>query len=216
QLAVKKGDENQLIQLAVKPISLEDGMPKVILILMQELDKGHLTLPEIPSDASLDKDTEYFQQVSALEAELKDAKESLHLTVQDLSTANEELQSTNEELMSSNEELQSSNEEMQSLNEELHTVNSEHQIKIRELQEINEDLDNYIRSSNIGQLFLDHCLVIRKFTPSVKDFINIIDIDLGRPIHHLSHNLKYHRWLEDIHHVNITSAEVELEVETLD
>ncbi|GAB3816491.1 hypothetical protein GCM10028895_11740 [Pontibacter rugosus] len=167
---------------------------------------------DLPSVA----DADYYQQLASLEAELKEARESLHLTVQDLSTSNEELQSSNEELMSSNEELQSSNEEMQSLNEELHTVNTEHQLKIKELQELNEDLDNYIRSSNIGQIFVDHNLVIRKFTPSVTSLINIIEGDLGRPIHHLSHNLKYDGLSHDIREVNNTSIEVEQEVETID
>ncbi|MDX5422308.1 MAG: PAS domain-containing protein [Hymenobacteraceae bacterium] len=211
QVTVKMGKKEQLVHVSIRPISLEKNQPKVILVLLQEM--GEVTpLPKV-SELSFVSDQDYYQQLTALEMELKEARESLHLTVQDLSTSNEELQSSNEELMSSNEELQSSNEEMQSLNEELHTVNAEHQLKIRELQELNEDLDNYIRSSNIGQLFVDHNLVIRKFTPSVRNVINIIDSDVGRPIHHLSHNLKYSRLLEDIRQVNDTSKEVEQELE---
>ncbi|MFD2515523.1 chemotaxis protein CheB [Pontibacter locisalis] len=212
QVAVKIGDKNQLLHVSVKPLQTEKNLPKVILILLQEM--GELTPLPKTSELSMVSDPDYYNQLAVLESELKDARESLSLTVQDLSTSNEELQSSNEELMSSNEELQSSNEEMQSLNEELHTVNSEHQLKIKELQELNEDLDNYIRSSNIGQLFIDHHLVIRKFTPSVKELINIIDTDVGRPIHHLSYNLKYDKLLEDIQKVNHTSVEVEQEVET--
>ncbi len=216
QVMVPLGSKNQLVQMTVKAISAEPDLPKVLLVLLQEMGKVNPTLKNLEPSLVTPADTEYFQQLSILEAELKEARESLHLTVQDLSTSNEELQSTNEELMSSNEELQSSNEEMQSLNEELHTVNSEHQLKIKELQELNEDLDNYIRSSNIGQLFLDQKLVIRKFTPIVIQLINIIDLDLGRPIHHLSHNFKYNRWLEDIQKVNNTSVEIEQELETTD
>ncbi|WP_266202355.1 chemotaxis protein CheB [Pontibacter kalidii] len=214
QVAVKLGKREQLVHVSIRPITLDKGQPKIILVLLQEM--GEVTpLPKV-SDLTFVSDDDYYQQLTALETELKEAREGLHLTVQDLSTANEELQSTNEELMSSNEELQSSNEEMQSLNEELHTVNSEHQLKIKELQELNEDLDNYIRSSNIGQLFVDHHLVIRKFTPSIDGLINIIDSDLGRPIHHLSHNLKYSRLIEDIKEVNNSSVDVEQEVETVD
>lgn len=212
QVTVKIGKKEQLVHVSIRPITLDKGQPKVILVLLQEM--GEVTpLPKV-SDLTFVSDADYYQQLTALETELKEAREGLHLTVQDLSTANEELQSTNEELMSSNEELQSSNEEMQSLNEELHTVNSEHQLKIKELQELNEDLDNYIRSSNIGQLFVDHNLVIRKFTPSIEGLVNLIESDLGRPIHHLSHNLKYSRLIEDIQHVNNTSAEIEQEIET--
>ncbi|QHL85963.1 PAS domain S-box protein [Nibribacter ruber] len=216
QVMMLLGKKSQLVHLSVRPITVEPDQPKVLLVLLQEMGKAAPSLKNLKPSLITEEDSEYFQQLTTLESELREARESLHMTVQDLSTANEELQSTNEELMSSNEELQSSNEEMQSLNEELHTVNSEHQLKIRELQELNEDLDNYIRSSNIGQLFLDHHLTIRKFTPTVKNIINIIDIDLGRPIHHLSHNLRYPNLLEDIQKVNNTSYEVEQEVETQD
>ncbi|MEJ8755581.1 chemotaxis protein CheB [Pontibacter sp. H259] len=214
QVTVKIERKEQLIHVSIRPLSIENDKPKVILILLQEL--GEVTpLPKV-SDLSFVSDTDYYQQLTSLETELKDARESLQLTVQDLSTANEELQSTNEELMSSNEELQSSNEEMQSLNEELHTVNSEHQLKIKELQELNEDLDNYIRSSNVGQLFVDHFLIIRKFTPSIESLVNIIESDVGRPLHHLSHNLRYNRFIDDIKQVNNTSVEIEQEVQTND
>lgn len=212
QVALKIGQKNQVVQVTVKPIELGRNQARVILILLQEIGSVRRTVKAV--NPTHIPDSDLYNQLTALELELKDAHENLHLTVEDLSTTNEELQSSNEELMSSNEELQSSNEEMQSLNEELHTVNSEHQIKIKELQELNEDLDNYIRSSNIAQLFLDHHLVIRKFTPTVKDIINIIESDLGRPIHHLSHNLRYSRFLEDIKQANNTSAEIEHELET--
>ncbi len=214
QVAVKIGKKEQMVHVSIRPVNTGEDQSKVILVLLQEM--GEVSpLPKV-SDLSFVSDADYLNQLSALEMELKEARESLNMTVQDLSTSNEELQSTNEELMSSNEELQSSNEEMQSLNEELHTVNSEHQLKIKELQELNEDLDNYIRSSNIGQLFVDHNLVIRKFTSNIGNLVNIMDGDVGRPIHHLSHNLKYKHLIEDIKKVNDTSEEVEQEVEAVD
>ncbi|MDX5418905.1 MAG: PAS domain-containing protein [Hymenobacteraceae bacterium] len=212
QVAVKFEKKEKMVHVSIRPITIEKGQPKIILVLLQEMGEVH----QVPktSDLSLVSDSDYYQQLTALETELKETRENLQMTVQDLSTANEELQSSNEELMSSNEELQSSNEEMQSLNEELHTVNSEHQLKIKELQELNEDLDNYFRSSNIGQLFVDHNLDIRKYTPSIENIVNIIGGDIGRPVYHLSHNLKYARLVEDIQYVNNTSHEVEQEVET--
>lgn len=214
QVAVKIDGKEQLIHVSIRPITAEEGQTRVILVMLQEIGEVN-PLPRV-SDLMMVSDSDYYKQLTALELELNEARDSLHLTVQDLSTSNEELQSSNEELMSSNEELQSSNEEMQSLNEELHTVNSEHQLKIKELQELNEDLDNYIRSSNVGQLFVDHNLVIRKFTPSIENLINIMDGDVGRPIHHLSHNLKYSRLIENIQQVNNSSDEIEQEVETHD
>ncbi|WP_187261389.1 chemotaxis protein CheB [Pontibacter beigongshangensis] len=216
QVTLKTGKRSRNVRVTIKPVAAEKNLPTIILIILQEV--GAVNQDQKVAERVIElesvSDKDLFRQLSILESELKEAQENLHLTVQDLSTANEELQSSNEELMSSNEELQSSNEEMQSLNEELHTVNSEHQLKIKELQELNEDLDNYIRSSNIGQLFIDHHLVIRKFTPTVKEIINIIEGDVGRPIHHLSHKLRYANLLEDIMQVNNTSTEVEQELET--
>ncbi|MFT2009833.1 chemotaxis protein CheB [Pontibacter sp. 13R65] len=216
QVVIKSGKRSRQVRVTIKPVAAEKNLPTVILIVLQEvgLVNQEQKVAERAIELETVSDKELYKQLAVLEAELKEAQENLNLTVQDLSTANEELQSSNEELMSSNEELQSSNEEMQSLNEELHTVNSEHQLKIKELQELNEDLDNYIRSSNIGQLFVDHHLVIRKFTPTVKDIINIIETDIGRPIHHLSHKLKEANLLEDITQVNNTSVELEMELET--
>ncbi|HKH63030.1 MAG TPA: hypothetical protein VKA49_19450 [Flavitalea sp.] len=57
------------------------------------------------------------------------------------------MQSSNQEIVSSNEELQSTNEELQSLNEELYTLNTEPQVKIKELIELNDDLNNCFRNS---------------------------------------------------------------------
>lgn len=212
QVAVKFGKKERLIHTSVRPVTLEKGQPPLILVLLQEM--GEVSPQPKLTETPHISDADYYQQLTTLESELRETRESLQMTVQDLSTANEELQSSNEELMSSNEELQSSNEEMQSLNEELHTVNSEHQLKIKELQELNEDLDNYFRSSNVGQIFVDHNLDIRKYTPSVEQIVNIIGGDIGRPVYHLSHNLKYARLFDDIRDVNNTSQEIEQEVET--
>ena len=146
-------------------------------------------------------DPELNKYIMDLETELRDTKVDLQMAIEGLESANEELQSSNEELLSANEELQSSNEELQSLNEELHTLNTEHQLKITELVELNDDLNNYFRSSEIGQIFLDATMVIRKFNPAAMKLINVIESDIGRPISHISTNLRYAGLLDDIHDV---------------
>ncbi len=151
-----------------------------------------------------------------LERELKETKENLHSAVEELETANEELQSSNEELISSNEELQSTNEELQSLNEELHTVNAEHQLKIRELIELNDNLNNYFRSTDIGQIVIDRDLIIRKYTPSVLGLINLIDADIGRPISHFSFRTRYKNLVADIRYVAETGESRETEIQEAD
>jgi PAS domain S-box-containing protein len=101
----------------------------------------------------------------------------------------EELQATNEELLASNEKLQSTNEELQSVNEELHTVNTEHQRKIMEMTELNNDLRNLMENTGAGALFVDENLEIRKYTPRMAQLFNISDTDIGRSIARLSIHL---------------------------
>lgn len=103
--------------------------------------------------------------------------------------------------MSANEELQSSNEELQSLNEELHTLNTEHQLRIKELVELNDDLNNYFRSTEIAQVFVDSNLRIRKFSRAAVRMINLIDSDIGRPIEHISTNIREENLYKEILYV---------------
>ena len=132
------------------------------------------TTYEVSADAA--------EQISSLEYELKQTKENLQVTIEELETINEEQQATNEELLASNEELQSTNEELQSVNEELYTVNAEYQRKINELVELNEDVNNLLRSTNLGVVFLDLSLDIRKFTPAATSVVNLRPGDINRPI----------------------------------
>ncbi len=150
--------------------------------------------------------------ISELEEELKETKASLQITVESLETANEELQSSNEELLSANEELQSSNEELQSLNEELHTLNTEHQLRIKELVELNDDLNNYFRSSELAQIFVDRDMRIRKFNPTAIKMVNLIESDIGRPIEHISTNIKGISLMKEITSVLKTGNPEEKEV----
>lgn len=138
------------------------------------------------------------QRVEQLEDELGKKQDHLQVTVEELETTNEELQAANEELMAANEELQSTNEELQSVNEELFTVNSEYQDKIDELTVANNDLDGLIDSTDLGIIFLDANLTIRKFTEQAQDYFNLLETDLGRPFHHISNRLQYDALHEDV------------------
>ena len=154
------------------------------------------------------------QRIMDLESELIKKQEHLQVTIEELETTNEELQSANEELMSANEELQSTNEELQSVNEELYTVNSEYQEKITQLTELNDDLDSVINATNIGIVFLDESLSIRKFTSVAKQYIHLMENDVGRPFHHISHDLKYHDLISDVVSVSTNGETIERAVYT--
>jgi two-component system CheB/CheR fusion protein len=133
-----------------------------------------------------------------------------------METVNEELQSSNEEMISTNEELQSTNEELQSLNEELHTVSAEHQLKIKELFEVNDDLNNYFNNSDIGQVLVDSNMIIRKFSPSAKKMINLIESDIGRSLVDITTNFKGIDLIKEVKAVIKTSTPVEKEIQSED
>ncbi len=138
------------------------------------------------SDKAIIVTDSFSERISGLEKELQLSKEALQATIEELETSNEELQSSNEELIASNEELQSTNEELQSVNEELYTVNSEYQLKIEELTRLNNDINNLIINTDIGAIYLDRNLCIRKITPAITRITTIINSDIGRPISHIS------------------------------
>ena len=155
------------------------------------------------------------QRIRDLENDILHKQEHLQATNEELETTNEELQSANEELMSSNEELQSTNEELQSVNEELFTVNSEFQQKISELTVANDDLDNVLSSTAIGIVFLDENCRIRRLTEVARRFFNTLPSDIGRPLDHISHDLKYPQLFEDIRRVMSNSRSIRREVFSL-
>lgn len=198
---LSRNNTSRSIDILVQPFGLSEGQPGLSLIVFFEKDIQHheeiVISTEEPSSI-------YDTRISDLEAELKDTKENLQATLEEVETSNEELQAANEELLASNEELQSTNEELQSLNEELHTVNAEYQSKIRELTELNNDVENLLKSTNIGTIFLNREMRIRKFTPSVIEQFNLIDSDVGRRIDDFTNKI------QDISNKNIITDAAEV------
>lgn len=210
QVRGRNGTDEKSVQVIIKPPAAPDGLILIVFGEGQEVAmplRGHTEL-------SVPQDTETASYIAELEDELKETRMNLQMAVESLETTNEELQSSNEELLSANEELQSSNEELQSLNEELHTLNTEHQLRIKELLELNDDLNNYFRSTEIGQVFVDRNGRIRKFNPAAVQLINLIDSDVGRPIEHISTNVRDENLMDDVRRVLEKQIQIEKEVTT--
>ncbi|HET6252752.1 MAG TPA: chemotaxis protein CheB [Puia sp.] len=205
----QKGEETLNVEFFIRPGG-RNNSGLTTMIVIREMSAAEPPLNGFPDGNGHNHDDEYVQ---ALESELSDTRNQLQLAIEDLETTNEELQSANEELLSANEELQSSNEELQSLNEELITLNTEHQLKIKELLELNDDLNNYFRSTDIAQVFLDRHLHIRKFNPASARMINFIDSDIGRPLTHISNNIRSENLLNDVQSVLRTGRGMEKEVQ---
>ena len=181
-MRLNKPDEAMVVDLLVNPFEINTRTHAIGCLLLLMPQKDHEGQAKVVKDLGGLKG----ERISELEDELKQAREDLNLVVQEVETSNEELQATNEELLAANEELQSTNEELQSVNEELHTVNSELQQKIEDLASLNSDMDNLLKSTEIGTIFLDREMRIRKFTPAVSEHFNLRDTDIGRPIQHFA------------------------------
>ena len=160
-------------------------------------------------------DQQTTQRLMDLETELQQTRENLQATIEELETTNEEQQATNEELLASNEELQSTNEELHSVNEELYTVNTEYQSKIKELTDLTNDMENLLRTTDIGVVFLDEELRIRKFTPAAILAINLVETDIERPLEHLTHNMDYPNLQSLLQQVVETEKPIEREVQLI-
>jgi len=153
------------------------------------------------------------ERLRAAKQQLQASIEEFETTNEELKSANEELQANNEELQSTNEELESSKEELQSTNEELETTNLELHRKNEELLRAEDDARNLFSSTDVGTLFLDRRLVIKRFTAPATRLFNLIDKDVGRPISDITSSLSYSAFLEDVQDVleNLNKKEVDVQ-----
>ena len=149
---------------------------------MPEADESSLAKPNDIEATPRDK------QIAQLERQLALARESLRRKATELEDANKKLLAINQELVLSNQELQRSNEDQLSTNEELHTINAEFQAKIAELTAANSDIDLLLKISNMGILFLDNDLRVRRFSKEILTIINVVRHDIGRPISDIAFN----------------------------
>ncbi len=194
EVTLRNAMQNQELSVDIRGMIIDANHQEYFIISFIEQDNinGQNEIIEI------NMTEEVKSRVHSLENELQLAREGLQATIEELETSNEELQSSNEELIASNEELQSTNEELQSVNEELFTVNTEHQLKIEELTKMTSDLSNLLKNTQIGALYLDSSLCIRKITPIMSRVTNILESDIGRPISHLSVMKSYPEIISDI------------------
>ena len=203
-------EEGRQVDLRVSHRSEESTGTEFFLVLFEEVDDDRKTA-EAPRKFTVEE--HMASRVRGLEIELQQSREGLQATIEELEATNEEHQATNEELLAANEQLQSTNEELQSVNEELHTVNSEHQTKIQELLDLNADLDNLL-STEIGTLFLDADMRIRKYSPFVLEIVQLADNDIGRNIHTFSHGTSVPDLWKRLAAVSTTKAPFETRLRT--
>lgn len=190
----------QPIDLAVDPIS--DGR---LLVVFQDVETFRQQGDE-QAEVEVRPDADERGRVRELEEELRETQERLRSTIEELEISNEELKTSNEEMMSMNEELQSANEELSTVNEELKN-------KLDQLARANNDLGNFLESTQIAVIFLDTEMRLRRFTPASTRIFNFIDQDRGRPLADVSTRLDYDELAADARKVLATLVPSEREVQ---
>ena len=186
------------VNMIARPVHDAEANADFVLILFDEVEDSMGETSDARQKAAPDP------IVSQLERELQRTKEQLQATIEqaetsteELKASNEELQAINEELRSATEELETSKEELQSINEELTTVNAELKSKVEETGKVNDDLHNLITANDIGTIFVDRNLRIKRYTPRAVDVFSIIPTDIGRSLLDITHRLDYDKLPDD-------------------
>ncbi|MGL4809379.1 MAG: CheR family methyltransferase, partial [Giesbergeria sp.] len=171
---------------------------------------GAQAVPGVPGEAADDKGE---PPAHLLQAELQATRERLQEMVVELQSSHERIDLSNEELTASNEELQSANEELKSVNEDLYALNRELQAKNEELAALTRDYDHLLDSTDIGTVFLDAQLCLRRISPGVEDYLALRPSDIGRPVADIHYRLgPQEAFLADLNRCARTGARIEAEV----
>jgi two-component system CheB/CheR fusion protein len=205
--------QTAVYRVTLTQIAARNGGSASVLVSFEPMDAAFTPATAAEKPSEIDAGEAPHAQVAALESELSSTRENLQTAIEELETSNEEMQTTNEELHASNEELQSTNEELQSVNEELYSVNAEYQRKIAELTELTNDMDNLLSSTDIGTIFLNRELKVRKFTPQIAQTFNLLPQDVGRSIETFTHNIDHPELIDDLRRVLASGEPVERELQ---
>jgi signal transduction histidine kinase len=135
---------------------------------------------------------------------------------EEMAAINEELRGANQELQLALTELEGSKRDLQASNRELALVNLAHHTRISELNRTTSDLQNFLGALDIATIFLDRNLCVRRFTPRADSIFNLVPGDLGRPLGHITHNLRYDGLIADAGRVLQTLQPLRTEVSSAD
>jgi len=220
EVSVKSNGDIQAVSLSLRPLPDPDAREKLLLVSFEDVvhpvpgrpGRGKVVTPEHGE----------MRRIEELERELAYSRENLQATIEEqqasneeLKSTNEELQSTNEELQSTNEELETSKEELQSINEELITVNAELQTKIEQLAGMQNDMKNLLDNINVGTIFLDEQMHIKRFTREAARVYRLVASDVGRPLADIKSNIEGEDLLADAQAVLDSLVPCEHEVRTV-
>lgn len=231
ETAFGSNGESHRVSFSVRPLPFIEPNQGLLLVSFQDVAGSKPEKPAAPASSSKGKTprgkaaavSAEQHRIEELERDLSYTKENLHATIEEqqasneeLKSTNEEMQSTNEELQSTNEELETSKEELQSVNEELVTVNAELQNKIEQLAGMQNDMKNLLDNINVGTIFLNDSLNIKRFTREAIRVYRLAASDVGRPLGDIKSNIRDDDLLDDAQAVLDSLVPREREVSTAD
>jgi two-component system, chemotaxis family, CheB/CheR fusion protein len=201
------------VHVQVRPTGDDTAGPRQALVMFLE---GDAVNESVLSSGSANDETvrRLTQELELAQSRLRTMREESDAANEELRAANEELQSINEEYRSTSEELETSKEELQSINEELQTVNTELNLKLDAIARAHGDLQNLMAATDIGTLFLDSALRIKRFTARATDLFSITPADEGRPISDFAHQLDDNELIRDARAVLSDLAPIRREVKS--
>ena len=207
---IREGETTRLVTIHVRPTRVAEGSDEFFLVIFEAGKETVVTPPPPLTPDVLARHLE--EQVLHLRQQLNATVEQYEASLEELKASHEEQQSINEEMRSATEELETGKEELQSTNEELTTVNQELKSNVEELSRANGDLQNLMSATEIGTIFLDRQLRIKRFTPRIRELFNVIATDVGRPLSDITHKLNNHSFTDDAERVLDTLIRSEREV----
>ena len=168
-VASSKVPKHGTVAVTVKAVPLTIDNKKVFLV-------SFLNAPEDRAGSALSQQlAEALGNLERAVGYRREAEVELDITRSEHSLLNDAYQDSIEAHAQVLEELQSTQIELQSLAAQYQAITSEY-------QQAAEDFENILSSSGIPTLFLDEDLRVRFLSQVAKDFFNLTDTDIGRPL----------------------------------
>lgn len=88
--------------------------------------------------------------------------------------------------------------------------------RITVLNELNDELEDFFRSTPVPQLFVDAQFILRKFTPPCMKQLGLKSTDVGRPVANIKRKFRLRAIISDIRKVMDSGEILEKEIQTTD
>ncbi|HWL71924.1 MAG TPA: EAL domain-containing protein [Geminicoccus sp.] len=166
-----------LVDLLFLPLeSPEQGPPHVLVLAGPTRPlQGPIQTGPIPVDPAADRTSVLASQLSVSRLHLKAAVERLEL-------GNERLQAAFDDLKQAHGELEAYASDLKALTEELVRVDSAHRQKIAELEQLTGDITSLLDSIDVGVVFVDRDLRVRRCAPIAGRMLRLDGPAEGRPL----------------------------------